>query len=86
MTRWWSVRRAQSGQPRTYVCPLCGELLHATSDHLLIAPEDVRARRRHAHTACVLEARRRGELPLRDEVEVRPEGLVRRLLRRGRRR
>jgi hypothetical protein len=34
---------------------------------MLIVPEGDSSRRRHAHTACVLEARRRGRLPTRDE-------------------
>ena len=34
---------------------------------MLIAPEDDKSRRRHAHTKCVLAARRRGELMLHDE-------------------
>jgi len=34
---------------------------------MLIVPENDSARRRHAHTACVMEARRRGRLPTRDE-------------------
>jgi hypothetical protein len=34
---------------------------------MLIAPEGDTRRRRHAHTDCVLAARKRGELVLRDE-------------------
>jgi hypothetical protein len=34
---------------------------------MLIAPEGDSRRRRHAHTECVLEARRRGELRLRED-------------------
>jgi hypothetical protein len=34
---------------------------------MLIAPEGDSRRRRHAHTECVLSARRGGELRLRDE-------------------
>jgi len=41
--------------------------LPALSEHMLIAPEGDTRRRRHAHSACVMAARRRGELPLRDE-------------------
>lgn len=62
--RWWTVRRAQSRKPATYRCPICGGLLPALSEHMLIAPEDDKQRRRHAHTRCVLAARKRGELPL----------------------
>jgi len=53
---------------------------------MLIAPEGDSRRRRHAHTQCVLAARARGQLPLRDEwLRVRPRRtpLWRRLLRRG---
>jgi hypothetical protein len=51
----------RSLKPATYRCPLCGGLLHAMSDHLLIAPEGDASRRRHAHAECV----RRARLPLR---------------------
>ena len=34
---------------------------------MLIAPEGDTSRRRHAHTRCVLAARRQGRLPTRDE-------------------
>ncbi|HEX5853791.1 MAG TPA: hypothetical protein VFY36_11940 [Solirubrobacteraceae bacterium] len=53
---------------------------------MLIAPEGDSRRRRHAHTQCVLKARARGELVLRDEwLRTQPRGpsLWRRLLRRG---
>jgi hypothetical protein len=84
--RWWSARRAQSAKPATYRCPLCGRYLHAMSEHVLIAPEGDTARRRHAHTECVLAARRDGRLPTRDEWR-RAEGarpsLLSRLLRRA---
>jgi len=53
---------------------------------MLIAPEGDSRRRRHAHTACVLGARRRGELPLKEDWRrtqpARPS-LLRRLLRRA---
>jgi hypothetical protein len=68
---WWTLRRAQSLKPVTYRCPLCDELLHAMSEHVLIAPEGDADRRRHAHTACVAEARRSGRLPTHDEVAAR---------------
>jgi hypothetical protein len=67
LARWWTVRRAQSRQPRTYSCPFCGRRLLAMSEHVLIAPEGDGERRRHAHTACVLAARKAGRLPFRDE-------------------
>jgi hypothetical protein len=53
---WWAIRRAQSLKPATYRCPLCGEQLHAMSEHVLIAPEGDASRRRHAHSACVQSA------------------------------
>jgi hypothetical protein len=52
---------------------------------MLIAPEGDSRRRRHAHSACVLAARERGELPLRDEwlrAQPRPLSLWTRLVRR----
>ena len=64
---WWQVRRAQNRKPATYTCPLCGRYLPALSDHMLIAPEGDAQRRRHAHTECVLAARRTGKLPSREE-------------------
>jgi len=67
--RWYNVRRAQNRKPATYRCPLCGELLPALSEHMLITPEGDSARRRHAHSACVLKARRAGRLPTRREWE-----------------
>ena len=65
--RWWSLRRAQNRKPATYRCPLCGNYLPALSEHVLIAPEGDTRRRRHAHTACVMAARKSGRLPTRDE-------------------
>lgn len=37
------------------------------SDHVLISPEGDTERRRHAHTGCVLAARKDGRLPSYDE-------------------
>ena len=65
--RWWTVRRAQNLKPATYRCPFCGNQLPALSEHMLIAPEGDSSRRRHAHTECVLRARKRGRLPTRQE-------------------
>ena len=65
--RWWSMRPAQSLKPATYRCPLCGRHLPAMSGHMLIAPEGDASKRRHAHTVCVVQARREGRLPNRDE-------------------
>ena len=65
--RWWAMRPAQNLKPASYVCPLCDGMLHATSEHALIAPEGDVSRRRHAHMECVLAARKRGELPTEDE-------------------
>jgi hypothetical protein len=65
--RWWAVRRAQSQKPATYRCPFCDELLHAMSEHLIIAPEGNADRRRHAHTECVLAARKAGTFKTYDD-------------------
>lgn len=65
--RWWSMRLAQNRKPATYRCPFCGQHLPALSEHVLIAPEGDSARRRHAHTACVLRERRAGRLPTEEE-------------------
>jgi hypothetical protein len=81
--RWYAVRPAANRKPATYRCPLCGRHLPALSEHLLVVPEGDASRRRHAHPECVKEARRQGRLPLREEVEPRPPGLLARLLRRG---
>jgi len=64
---WWTVRPAANRKPATYRCPICGHHLPALSEHMLIAPEGDTRRRRHAHTDCVLAARARGELPLRED-------------------
>jgi hypothetical protein len=82
--RWWELRRAQNRKPATYHCPLCGRLLPSLSEHMLLFPEGDRGRRRHAHTDCVLRARRAGQLPLREDVEPRRPGVLARLLRRSR--
>jgi hypothetical protein len=81
--RWYAVRPAGNRKPATYRCPLCGGLLPALSDHMLVLPEGDASRRRHAHAKCVMNARRDGGLPLREEVEPRRPGLLARLLRRG---
>ena len=65
--RWWTARRAQNRKPATYRCPLCGNLLPALSEHMLIVPEGDGSRRRHAHTECVIRARHAGHLPTREE-------------------
>jgi hypothetical protein len=65
--RWWQIRRAQNRKPSTYRCPLCNRPLPSMSDHMLMVPEGDSALRRHAHTACVLAARRAGRLRTREE-------------------
>jgi hypothetical protein len=65
--RWWSMRPAQNLKAATYRCPFCGKRLASMSEHALIAPEDDRSRRRHAHLECVREARAAGRLPTRGE-------------------
>jgi hypothetical protein len=66
------MRRAQSSRPATYRCPFCGELLHAMSEHVVIAPEGDVDRRRHAHMNCVRAERAEGRLKLYDDVRSRP--------------
>jgi hypothetical protein len=81
--RWWTVRSTHSNKPATYRCPVCGRHLPALSEHVLMFPEDDKSRRRHAHTKCVLAARQRGELLLREDwlrTQPRPPALWRRLL------
>jgi hypothetical protein len=54
---------------------------------MLIAPEGDTRRRRHAHTKCVLAARARGQLPLREEwqrTQPRQPSAWRRMWRRAR--
>jgi len=81
--RWWTVRRAQNRKPATYRCPFCERQLPALSEHMLMFPEDDKSRRRHAHTKCVLAARERGQLMLREDwlrTQPRPPSWWRRLL------
>lgn len=73
--RWYAIRPAANRKPATYRCPFCDEPLPALRPHMLVAPENDAARRRHAHTECVMEARGAGRLPLRDEVEPARRGL-----------
>jgi hypothetical protein len=61
------LRRAQNRKPATYRCPLCGNYLPSLSEHMLIVPEGDSSRRRHAHTVCVVAARKQGRLPTRDD-------------------
>jgi hypothetical protein len=65
--RWWTLRPAQSLKPASYVCPFCDTMLHATSEHALVAPEGDVAKRRHAHVECVVAERRAGRLVTEDE-------------------
>lgn len=84
--RWWNVRRAQNRKPATYVCPICGRQLPSLSEHMLLFPEGSSSGRRHAHTACVMAARRAGKLPARDEwLRSQPNspGPIKRVLQRG---
>lgn len=61
------MRAAQNLKPATYCCPICGKHLPALSEHVLIWPERDKSRRRHAHTECVLRARKAGRLPTEEE-------------------
>jgi len=65
--RWWTIRTAQNRKPSTYRCPLCGNQLPSLQAHMLITPEGDSARRRHAHSACVMAARQQGRLPTEAE-------------------
>jgi hypothetical protein len=85
--RWYAVRRAQNRKPSTYRCPFCGEFLPALSEHVLVSPEGDTSRRRHAHTACALQARKAGRLPTLDEwraTQPRTPGVFARLVQRVR--
>jgi hypothetical protein len=81
--RWYAIRPAANRKPSTYRCPLCGKHLPALSAHMLVVPEGDSARRRHAHSACVMAARKAGRLPLREDVEPRRPGLLKRLFKRA---
>src|SRR5947209_15786558 len=74
--RWWEIRRAANLKPTTYRCPLCGHRLPALTEHLLMFPEGRSTGRRHAHTECVMAARKAGRLPTREEwrTAARPGG------------
>jgi hypothetical protein len=55
------------------------------SEHVVIAPENDASQRRHAHTECVLTARKAGTFKTYDdwrETQPRRRSLFRRLLRR----
>jgi hypothetical protein len=78
--RWYAIRPAANRKPATYRCPLCNGMLPALSEHMLVLPEGDPSRRRHAHSNCVMAARKRGQLPLREEVEPKQPGLFARLL------
>ncbi|TMK25465.1 MAG: hypothetical protein E6G64_16010 [Actinobacteria bacterium] len=65
--RWWAMRRAQSQKPATYRCPFCDRLLHAMSEHVVIAPEGDTDRRRHAHAECVASAHEAGTFKTDEE-------------------
>jgi hypothetical protein len=80
--RWYAIRPAANRKPATYRCPLCGGMLPALSEHMLVAPEGDSSRRRHAHSVCVMGARKQGRLPLREEVEPGEPGIFAKLLHR----
>ena len=83
--RWYAIRPAHNTKPATSRCPLCGNHLPALSEHMLVVPEGDASRRRHAHSACVMRARKAGRLPLREDVEPRGPGVLARLVARLRR-
>ena len=65
------MRPAQNLKAASYVCPICDGMLHATSEHALIAPEGDVSKRRHAHMDCVVKERKAGRLPTREEARRR---------------
>jgi len=65
--KWYDGRLAHNRKPAHYTCPLCGQQLPSMSEHMLLFPDGDHDRRRHAHTACVMQARAQGKLPTRDE-------------------
>ena len=68
------MRPAQNLKPVTYVCPFCEELLPSMIPHVLILPEGDTRRRRHAHTECVMAAKRAGRLPSREQwLQTQPQ-------------
>src|SRR3954463_8349047 len=71
--RWWAIRRAQKLKPATYCCPFCRPQPPPLREHVLVMPEGDAGRRRHAHTACALAARKAGRLPSRDEWLAAPK-------------
>jgi hypothetical protein len=84
--RWWTMRPASNLKPATYRCPLCGGRLPSLSEHMLLAPEGDTSLRRHAHTTCVVAARKQGRLPTKDEwraTQPREPGLLARIFGRG---
>lgn len=67
--RWWDIRPAQSGQPKTYTCPICHGRFLAMVPNVLLSPEGDRERRRHAHVECVARQRQAGKLLTKGEWE-----------------
>ena len=61
------MRRAHSNRPATYRCLFCGGLLHAMSEHMVIAPEGDVEQRRHAHTHCIATEHQAGRLLTYDD-------------------
>lgn len=74
---WFEARAAHNRKPATYTCPLCGRQLPALMDHVLLFPGGDHSRRRHAHSGCVMQARKAGRLPTRDEWERQQRGAAR---------
>lgn len=67
--RWWDMRPAQGTRFKTYTCPICHGPLLAMNPNTLLSPEGDRARRRHAHTACVAREWKAGRLLTKAEWE-----------------
>lgn len=83
--RWYAVRPSGNRKPVTYHCPVCKGRLPALTAHMLVLPDGDPSRRRHAHTDCVMSARKEGRLPFREDVEPPEPGLLARITRRLRR-
>jgi hypothetical protein len=81
---WYAIRPASNRKPATYRCPLCGGHLASMSAHMLVTPEGDPQRRRHAHSHCVMQARKAGRLPLREDAFPPGPGFFTRLVARVR--
>ena len=81
--RWYAIRRAGRRSRRRTAARCAAATCRRSASTCSWCPRATRSRRRHAHTKCVMRARKAGRLPLREEVEPRRPGIFARLLRRG---